>query len=39
MTIDSVGDLLMRMRDDMAMDIDLKELHITSDWSNDNYNN
>ena len=35
MAIDSVGDLLMRMADNMAMDIDSGELHIISDWSND----
>ena len=35
MAIDSDGDLLMRMADNMAMDIDSGELHIISDWSND----
>lgn len=35
MTIDSGGDLLMRMGDNMAMDMDSGELHIISDWSND----
>lgn len=33
--IDSDGDLLIRMRDDMAMDMDSGELHIISGWSND----
>lgn len=35
MAIDSDGDLLMRMGDNMAMDIDSGELHIISSWSND----
>ena len=35
MAIDSDGDLLMRMADNMAMYIDSGELHIISDWSND----
>ena len=35
MTIDSGGDLLMRMGDNMAMDMDSGELHIISGWSND----
>ena len=35
MAIDSDGDLLMRMGDNMAMDLDSGELHIISDWSND----
>lgn len=33
--IDSDGDLLIRMEDDMAMDMDSGELHIISGWSND----
>ena len=33
--IDSGGDLLIRMGDDMAMDMDSGELHIISGWSND----
>ena len=33
--IDSDGDLLIRMGDDMAMDMDSGELHIISGWSND----
>lgn len=35
MAIDSDGDLLMRMGDNMAMVMDSGELHIISDWSND----
>ncbi len=35
MAIDSDGDLWMRMGDNMAMDMDSGELHIISDWSND----
>lgn len=33
--IDSDGDLLIRMGDDMAMDMYSGELHIISGWSND----
>ena len=32
MAIDSGGDLLMRMGDNMAMDMDSGELHIISGW-------
>lgn len=35
MAIDSAGDLLMRMGDNMAMDMDWGELHIISGWSDD----
>lgn len=35
MAIDSDGDLLIRMGDNMAMDMDSGELHIMSGWSND----
>ena len=35
MAIDSDGDLLMRMWDNMAMDMDSGELHIISGLSND----
>ena len=35
MAIDSNGDLLMRLGDNMAMDMDTGELHIISGWSND----
>lgn len=35
MAIDSDGDLMMRMENNMAMDIDSGELHIISDWSDD----
>ena len=32
---DSNGDLHMRMGDNMAMDMETGELHITSSWKND----
>lgn len=35
MAIDSDGDMLMRMGDNMAMDIDTGELHFISGWSDD----
>ena len=35
MAIDSDGDLLMRMGDNMAMNMDSGELHIISGWSDD----
>jgi hypothetical protein len=35
MAIDSDGDLLMRMGDNMAMDMDSGELHIISGWPNE----
>ena len=35
MAIDSGGDLLMRMGDNMAMDMDSGELHIISGWPDD----
>lgn len=35
MAIDSDGDLLIRMGDNIAMDIASGELHIISGWSND----
>ena len=35
MTIDSGGDLLMRMGDNMAMDMDSGELHTISGWPDD----
>lgn len=35
MAIDSNGDYLMRMGDDMAMDMQTGELHMTSNWSED----
>lgn len=38
MTIDSDEDLLIRMGDNIAMDIDSGELHIISGWSNDEDN-
>lgn len=35
MAINSDGDLLMRMGDNMAMDMDSGELHIISSWSDE----
>ena len=35
MAIDSDGDFLMRMGDNMAMDMDSGELHFISGWPND----
>ncbi len=35
MAIDSDGDLLMRMGNNMAMDMDSGELHIISGWPNE----
>ena len=33
--IDSDGDMLMRMGDNMVMDIETGDLHFISGWSND----
>ena len=35
MAIDSDGNILMRMGNNIAMDVDSGELHIISSWSND----
>lgn len=35
MAIDSDGDLLMRMGDNMAMDMAIGDLHFISGWSDD----
>jgi len=35
MAIDSDGNLLMRMGDNMAMDMDSGELHIISSWDDE----
>ncbi len=35
MAIDSDGDMLMRMGNNMAMDMEAGDLHFISDWSND----
>lgn len=35
MAINTDGDLLMRMGDNMAMDMDSGELHFISGWSDD----
>ena len=34
--MDSDGDLLMRMSDNMAMDIDSGDIHFISGWLDDN---
>ena len=35
MAIDSGGDMLMRMGDNIAMDMETGDLHFISGWSND----
>lgn len=35
MAIDSDGDMMMRMGDNMAMDMDSGELHIISSWEDE----
>ena len=35
MAIDSDGDMLMRMGDNIAMDMETGDLHFISGWSND----
>ena len=35
MAIDSDGDMLMRMGDKMAMDMETGDIHFISDWSDD----
>lgn len=35
MAVDSDGDMLMRMGDNMTMDMESGDLHFTSDWSVD----
>ncbi len=35
---DSDGDMMMRMGDNMAMDMETGELHFTSGWDDDDYN-
>ena len=35
MGIDSDGDLHMRVSDNMSMDLNTGELHLTSGWNND----
>ena len=34
-SIDSDGNMMMRMSDNMAMDMDSGELHFVSSWNND----
>ena len=36
MAIDSNGNLMMRMGDNMAMDMDTGDIHLVSSWSDDN---
>ena len=35
MGIDSDGDMMMRMSDNMAMDMDSGEIHFVSSWNDD----
>lgn len=35
MAIDSAGNMMMRMSDNMAMDLDSGNIHIISSWAND----
>ena len=35
MAIDSDGNMMMRISDNMAMDMDSGELHFVSSWDND----
>lgn len=35
MAIDSEGDLLLRMSDNIAMDLDSGDIHFTSSWKDD----
>ena len=35
MAMDSEGHMMMRMGDNMAMDMDLGELHMVSSWDDD----
>jgi len=35
MAIDSDGNMMMRMSENMAMDMDSGEMHITSNWSDE----
>ena len=35
MAMDSGGDLMMRMGNNMAMDMDTGDIHMISSWSND----
>ena len=35
MAIDSDGDLMMRMGNNMAMDMDTGDIHMISSWTND----
>lgn len=37
MAMDSDGNMMMRMGDQMAMDMDSGELHIVSEWSDDDW--
>ena len=39
MAIDSDGDMLMRMGDNMAMDTETGDFHYTSGWSDDDDEN
>lgn len=38
MAVDSNGDMMMRLSDDMALDMDSGDIHFTSSWNNDDDN-
>ena len=38
MAIDSAGNMMMRMSDNIAMDLNSGDIHIISSWSNDEDN-
>ena len=38
MAIDSDGNMMMRMGDNMSMDMETGELHFNSGWKNNDYN-
>jgi len=38
MAVDSNGNMMMRLSDDMALDMDSGDIHFTSSWNNDDDN-
>lgn len=38
MAVDSNGNMMMRLSDDMALDMDSSDIHFTSSWNNDDDN-
>lgn len=38
MAVDSNGDMMMRLSDNMALDMDSGDIHFTSSWNNDDDN-